>query len=460
MALICVYYTLLVAGPKLSLFAPTTYGLLFNDMLDHLLQGRFDVSPDAVGMEGFLIDGKTYSYFGIFPALLRLPLMVFPGWRGINISQISLIVAYGLSAILLLRAVHDIWAKYRTAPGDDLLALVLGSVLVLGGPILQFLKPSVYQEVTAWAFLFTTIFLVSALRGCTSEQGFTAGLLARMGLVAGFALLTRVSFGLGLYCSLGLLLSVLFLQRRVRPVHFAMFFWPAVALATFALVTGGVNYGRWGSPFTFANFHAYLYNIQENFVSPSIRQGNFRIERIGCNFLYFFAPIFGLPGNGGQPWLKDTCYPNWEIMEAPPASFLITDPLLLFFAGSCLLRGRFMLKDWSATAIAAGLIVPPLLMLTFFTVTFRYRMEFYPLLIFLSLLDVLDRMRSRGPVPYITAGQRVLLVTCLAISVVTAHAQLALYRISGWGKLDGTYAEYYTKRIAELRGPPGRSPNP
>src|SRR5882724_1040015 len=50
-------------------------GMTFNSMLEHLLHGEFDVDPAAIGSEGQLRDGKTYTYFGIIPALLRLPLL-------------------------------------------------------------------------------------------------------------------------------------------------------------------------------------------------------------------------------------------------------------------------------------------------------------------------------------------------------------------------------------------------
>ncbi len=53
-------------------FTPWTkldFGLAFNSMAEHLLAGRFDVDPQAIGAEGFDINGRTVSYFGIFCAL-------------------------------------------------------------------------------------------------------------------------------------------------------------------------------------------------------------------------------------------------------------------------------------------------------------------------------------------------------------------------------------------------------
>src|SRR5438128_4907859 len=76
--LICSNYGAIEPGFQPSapgLFTPVHYGRVFNSMLLHLLQGSFDVDPEAIGREGFVRDGLTYSYFGIALALLRLPFL-------------------------------------------------------------------------------------------------------------------------------------------------------------------------------------------------------------------------------------------------------------------------------------------------------------------------------------------------------------------------------------------------
>src|SRR4051794_3088767 len=41
-----------------------------------LLDGHLDVDPAKVSIEGFQIDGKTYTYFGLVPTLMRLPVQL------------------------------------------------------------------------------------------------------------------------------------------------------------------------------------------------------------------------------------------------------------------------------------------------------------------------------------------------------------------------------------------------
>src|SRR5271165_3343495 len=72
---------LLVYGPLLwissKISPPDPLDLTFNSMLQHLLHGQFDVDPKIVGLEGFARGGRVYAYWGIWCALLRLPLWLF-----------------------------------------------------------------------------------------------------------------------------------------------------------------------------------------------------------------------------------------------------------------------------------------------------------------------------------------------------------------------------------------------
>jgi hypothetical protein len=73
-----IYYVFLAMDGSFNVSKPielAARGMTFNSMLEHLLRGGFDVDPAAVAFEGVIRDGKTYVYFGILPALLRLPLL-------------------------------------------------------------------------------------------------------------------------------------------------------------------------------------------------------------------------------------------------------------------------------------------------------------------------------------------------------------------------------------------------
>lgn len=76
-AVVGVYYLFLLSNGTLQLFAPELLDKVFDSMLAHLLHGEFNVDPKAIGFEASVRNGKTYTYFGIFPALLRLLALPF-----------------------------------------------------------------------------------------------------------------------------------------------------------------------------------------------------------------------------------------------------------------------------------------------------------------------------------------------------------------------------------------------
>ena len=79
-------------------------------------------------------------------------------------------------------------------------------------------------------------------------------------------------------------------------------------------------------------------------------------------------------------------------------------------------------------AISAGLAVPIGLMLTAISMSYRYRMEFYPLLEFAGLLAI-PRLSAAGFGP----GFRKIAIAATVIGIVGAHAELLLYKVSPYG---------------------------
>src|SRR5258708_6942559 len=91
-AIAFVYLGILTRG-SFSLALKSPAGLAFHHMLLHLLLWQFDVDPETIANEGFLVNGKVYSYFGIFPALFRLPFLPFVDLTRTNLTSISCLVA-------------------------------------------------------------------------------------------------------------------------------------------------------------------------------------------------------------------------------------------------------------------------------------------------------------------------------------------------------------------------------
>jgi hypothetical protein len=265
--------------------------------------------------------------------------------------------------------------------------------------------------VQAMAFVFF------AMRGLLTRRGFDRATLCALAACAGLALITRVSVACGLYGALGLLLVVR-LGRDALP--------PTIILLGFAGLAAGVNVGRWGDPLVFADFTRYAMNLD---VTPDrlVRLadwGNFNLRRLPFGLSYYFLPLWAIIRPDHRLLFAEFQDQLMDAVELPPGSFLLTDPVLLLMAAIGIAR----LRRWPDAALLAGLALPPILMLSAISMAHRYRMEFYPCLLFAGLCGwrALPSLAA-------TPARRAMLMGGVLLGAVSAHGEAALYAVSPWG---------------------------
>ena len=120
------------------------------------LDGRVDVPTGSLGIEGFVIDERTYMYFPPFPALLRVPVMLLTDAFTGRLSLVSMGVAWVLFAamtVLLLWLVHACLRGARPVTRLEAVAAAIFLAAATGGTVLTFdaALPWVYHEVYLWA---------------------------------------------------------------------------------------------------------------------------------------------------------------------------------------------------------------------------------------------------------------------------------------------------------------------
>ena len=405
--------------------------LTFNSMLEHMLHGRFDVDASIVGPEGFLRDGRVFAYWGPFFAFIRLPLLLIPGGAWADVTCLSCFFAVCIAACVKLQTLRLAYLHSPPSALRDQLYWILLLVILFAGPQIEFLTPSIYQEVCLWAGAMAATFVYLALRGLLSGR-FTTATLCAMAALAGIALLSRVSTGIGLSVALCALLSVTALRER-SPRRLLL---PLLILGALAATAGLVNTLRWGNPLVFANYRYYLYNNDFPDRWPrTVSYGLFNLQRVPFGIVYYFFPIWVLQGDDGHLLLEATQRRLLDSTELPPASFLLTDPLLLLLMAyalwSLIRADRVVQPDrLQSAAVAAGLAVPCLLMLSAISMCFRYRVEFYPLIEFGAFLGFV--LLCRRP-PAAAQRRRAWVVVPAAGAVIGSNLTLVLYKISWLG---------------------------
>ena len=425
-----VYYSILLTAGSAGILAPVNHGLTFNSMLLHMLHGRFDVDPATIGSEGYLRDGAVYAYFGIFPALFRALFVWLPNFATVDFTRIACLAAVTVMAGAKVMSARLVWRHAGESAQSPLIVAMIAAILWSGAQI-QFLRPSIFQEVELWAGLFSAVFVYLALRGLCAEDGFSPRLLGAMAAVAGLCLLTRVSNALGLYAAFGLIwLCVAWRALKTRRSLAPLAVPVAVAIG-FVVATAWVNFIRWGNPLVFVDIGKALINDHIPGRLERVRRyGAFNLARIGYGLSYYFAPFWVLRDAAGNfLWSGFEDGFSGACSELPPSSFFFSDPLLIGLCayGSATALRRGVARRELVAATGLGLLVPIVLMLTAFAMSYRYRMEFYPffeLFAFLGFARLAATLAGRAP--------RIVSVGAL-ISITTAHVMWVLYMVSPVG---------------------------
>lgn len=90
------------------------FGTYYDALADSICHGRLDVPEEAIAGEAFIRDGKDYGYFGMTPALFRIPLNAWWPDKAQRWSRISLVVASLVSVLYTYRIILTLVATERS----------------------------------------------------------------------------------------------------------------------------------------------------------------------------------------------------------------------------------------------------------------------------------------------------------------------------------------------------------
>jgi hypothetical protein len=442
-----IFYWMVNAG-QLNPFHAERFGNFYDIQAHSLLDGHWNVPAKAVAFEGFLIDGKTYLYFGPVPALLRLPIVAITDNLDGKLTQVSMLAAFAVALVFVFRLSWRIRGLVRgDAPVSRLELWAVGGYvfLVATGSVMFFLasRAFVYHETELWGAALA-LAAYDAILALLLEPSRRWIILA--GLWTAAAFLTRATVGAGPLVALAIVIAVLVL-RRVSPRRLGglarwfaapdelasarLFWWLVAAAAVPVVLYAYVNYSRFGSFFGLPLDH----QVYSQF-NPARRRA--LADNSGSLFGLKFLPTQLVQLLRPDALRLDSLFP-WVVFPKPAvvlfdvtfdtrdwaASIPATMPAFTVLAAGGVVT---LVRRAGAAAVRAplvGAIAGGLATLTIAFVANRYMSDLIPAIVLASLVGfhVLIGALLRAPRP---AWSRIAAVAVVVLAAVSLWVNFAL----------------------------------
>ncbi len=318
----------------------TAYQANFFDLQARaMFQGHLSLASGALGIEGFVHDGRTYTYFGLFPSIIRMPILLVTSSLDGRLTPSSILLAWlltGLFSSLLL------WRVRFLVRGDDVMgrtevgAYGLLIATIMGGTVWMLLAstPYVFTEDIAWSICLT-VGSVFALLGVL--EGPTWGRVAASGVLILCASLDRATTGWA--CVLGAGLVAIWFALGRGGEENRRWFLPVLGAGLIPLAVGcAVNYAKFGVPFgvsvydqVFTHVSAYRRRFlaanhsEEGLVYvPTNVLSYFRPDGLSLSSVFPYVTLPTKPPTALGGVLFDRLYRTASIPASTPLLFLLS----------------------------------------------------------------------------------------------------------------------------------------
>ena len=203
LAAVVVLWLIMTSWRPWELFTRAGFSADFYDeQARAFLRGELAVDPQVASIEGFLIDGRTYLYYGPFLSLVRLPLMLFGDVFVGRLARVSMMVALVVlgrwSARLARAGCAVVRSTGRTISDEQRWPIGIFTAAVVFSPALFAAGwVSVYHETELWALTLAvvaaTLIVEWASSGFDDRRALVGATLATFA-----ATLTRLPIGVGI----------------------------------------------------------------------------------------------------------------------------------------------------------------------------------------------------------------------------------------------------------------------
>jgi hypothetical protein len=227
------------------------YGGNFYDLQARaILSGHLYVPNGSLNIETWTHNGHQYTYFGVFPSLLRIPVLLVTHSLDGKLTACSLLLAWIVTAWFTSVSVWRIRVLMR---GRAMLgrteAAALGVLVgtVLAGSVLVYLaaNPYVYSEDKAWSVALSLGAFFALLGVLERPSGKRVALCAVLILAANLTRLTE-----GYACVIGAVLVACWLGLGRKGEENRRWWIPIAGIAAVSVIVGSaINWAKSGSLF-------------------------------------------------------------------------------------------------------------------------------------------------------------------------------------------------------------------
>jgi hypothetical protein len=452
-------------GPP-TLFRQTFFENNYFDLQARaMLHGHLSLANGSLGIEGFVNRGRTYTYFGLFPSVLRMPILLVTNSLDSKMTPSSMLLAWlftGLFASLLLWRVRILLRGDCAMGRSEATAYGILMASIMGGTIWMLLAsvPYVFDEDIAWSICLT-LASVFALLGVVERPSYRRVLAS--GLFILCANFDRATTGWACVVAAGLI-SIWFLLGFGGQAN-RRWFLPVLATGVIPLVlASALNYAKFGVPFGVpitdqvwshvnAYRHRFLLANHNSEVGTEYVPTNvvtyFRPDSLSFSRVFPFITLPTSPPKAFGGVLFDKLYRTASVPASTPLLFLLSIwGVVTAFRPRALgqvARTRILLLATASAGAALmlwGYIGP------------RYLGDFVPFLVLgsaVGLADIFRRLEGRRRRMRIGA---VAAIAVLALFSIAANIGMAVVPNEEWTSTQAINYVSAQKSISDLTGHP------
>ena len=408
-----------------------------------MFHSRLDLPNGYMGIEAFIHDGRQYTYFGVFPSLLRMPILVLTNRFDGELTAPSILLAWlatGLTSSLMLWRLRILMRGRAILGRAEAASFGVLMAVIMGGSVILFLAatPFIYNEDFAWSVPLTVGSLF-ALLGVMERPSW--GRVSTAGVLVLATNLNRTPTGYA--CVIGAMLVAAWFAtgRGGRPDR--RWVVPMVLVGAVPFAAGcAVTYAKFGIP-------VGLPMADQVWATVNAHRRNFLAANGGKAFSFGFLPStvvaylqpFGIHLSGLFPFVGTPTAPAaWvggTVLDQtyPTASIPATMPLLFLLSCwgmvSAFRRktiGQIRLTRIVLIAGAAGTAG----VLLWGYISERYMADFMPLLVVASGIGLIDVWRRMSARPRRSRTVTLGAIAALGIYCVVANLAISIAPAQQW----------------------------